>query len=221
MFQFFTKKTLIYSSALLCIAGCIADFILIYIFGNQIPGYSQLSSTLSTLGISSSPVADQVTVWSVVLGIILIYFAFGFRKLYGKETRITAWLIAIYGFGEGIASGIFRADTINGKLTDLGILHDILGGIGVAAILLFPWVMMKTFMLNSSRSFYRFSAVAGVIGLLSTLSFGFRLDYFNGTFMHAYIGLWQRIFLADYYVYFFVIAFMMLKKINFIHSTDQ
>ena len=68
------RKILIYSSAILCMGGCIADLVLIYIFGKQIPGYNQLSHTLSSLGISSSPVAHEVTIWLVVLGFIFIFF---------------------------------------------------------------------------------------------------------------------------------------------------
>ncbi len=218
------KKTLSKTSAILCIIACITDLILINIFGNQIPGYSQFTNSLSELGISSSPVAVDVTVWAIVLGIIFIFFAFGFRQVfekYGKETRIAFWLIILYGLGENIASGIFRADTINGELTTLAYLHDALGGIGVTALLLLPYFMQKTFTKFSFPLFNRYSRIAWLVGIIATILFSFRLAYFSGTFLYNYSGLWQRIFLVDYYIYFIVIAFMTIKEAGLIRSKTR
>jgi hypothetical protein len=211
------RRTLSYSSALLCVAACIADLILIYIFGKQIPDFNQLKSTLSSLGVSSSPVANVVTVWSVMLGIIFVLFAIGFRATfhtYGQLINKASWLIVIYGLGEGVASGLFRADEINGELTGIAYLHDFMGGIGVVGLLILPFVMRRVFSAFSFPVFYRFSGIVSVVGLLSTLLFSFRLEYFAGSFLYNYSGLWQRIFLINYYAYFTVIAILMIQKIN-------
>ncbi|MFA5971096.1 MAG: DUF998 domain-containing protein [Lentimicrobiaceae bacterium] len=209
------KKSVSYASAILCIAACFTDLVLIYIFGNQIPGFNHLTSTLSSLGISTSPVANEVTLWSVILGIIFIFFAFEFRVAFqklGKETVVASWLIIFYALGEDIASGVFRADSINGKLTTLAYLHDVLGGIGVASLLILPIFMQKIFTKFSYPLFNRFSRIAWLIGIISIILFSFRLEYFSGTFLYTYSGLWQRIFLVDYYIYFVVIAFMIMKE---------
>lgn len=204
-------------SAILCIMACLTDLILIYIFGKQIPGFNQLKSTLSSLGVSTSPVAAAVTVWSVILGLLFVFFAFGFRETfhtYGKQVNIASWLIVLYGLGEGVASGVFRADTVNGHLTTLAYLHDFLGGIGVVALLILPFVMRKVFSAFSFPIFFRFTGIVSAVGLISTLLFSFRLEYFAGSFLYNYSGLWQRIFLLNYYTYFVVIAIMMIQKIN-------
>lgn len=210
-------RYLVFASAILCISGCIADLLMIWIFGNQIPGFNQLTGTLSSLGVSTSPVAGEVTVWSVVLGIVLIFFAMGFRQAfqkYGKETRNAFWLIIFYALGEDIASGIFRADSINGKLTNLAYLHDVLGGIGVVSLLILPLVMHQIFTKFSFPLFNRYSRMAWFAGIIATLLFSFRLEYFAGTFLYTYSGLWQRIFLVNYYIYFIVISFMIMKETN-------
>jgi hypothetical protein len=217
MTQSVFKKTFSNAAAMLCIAACIADVVLIYIFGNQIPGYNQLTSTLSSLGISTSPVAREVTVWSVTLGLIFIVFAYGFLQVfrkYGKETRMVFWLILLYGMGENIASGIFRADRINGELTNLAILHDLLGGIGVIALLLLPLVMQRIFTQFSFPLFYRYSRMAWLVGIIAIVLFSFRLNYFTGSFLHTYSGVWQRIFLINYYIYFTVMAAMVIRENN-------
>jgi hypothetical protein len=211
------RRILSYSSAILFIAACIADLVLIYVFGKQIPGFNQLKSTLSSLGVSTSPVAGAVTVWSVTLGTIFVFFAFGFRETfhtYGKQINKASWLIILYGLGENVASGIFRADEVNGKLTTLAYLHDFLGGIGVVAILLLPFVMRKIFSAFSFPIFFRYSGIVSAAGLIATFLFSFRLEYFAGSFLYNYSGLWQRIFLINYYSYFIVIAIMMIQKIN-------
>jgi hypothetical protein len=211
------RRIISYSSAILCITACFADLILIYIFGKQIPGFNQLRSTLSSLGVSTSPVAGEVTVWSVTLGVIFAFFAFGFRETfhtYGKQINTASWLIILYGLGENVASGIFRADRIDGKLTDMAVLHDFLGGVGVVAILILPFVMRRIFSMFSFPFFFRYSGIVSAVGLISTLLFSFRLEYFAGSFLYTYSGLWQRIFLINYYVYFTVIAIMMMQKVN-------
>jgi hypothetical protein len=212
----FPKKTFIVSVVLLCI-GCLTDLILLFIFGRQIPGYNQLTFSISSLGVSTSPVFELVTMWSVILGVIFIFFGFAFRAVfreYTQKARIAAWLIIIYGIGEDIVSGVFRADHINGELTASGVFHNVLGGIGVIAILILPWVMRKIFIQKFFPFFFHFSALVWLIGIISMLLFSLRNGYFENTFVSIYKGLWQRIFLIDIYIYFAVIAFMMMKKLD-------
>jgi len=127
-------------------------------------------------------------------------------------------LILLYGLGENIASGVFRADRVNGELTSLAYLHDFLGGIGVLSLLVLPFVMQKIFTKFSFPLFNRYSRMAWLVGFIATVFFSFRLEYFAGTFLYNYSGLWQRIFLADYYIYFTVIAVMMIKENNSVQS---
>lgn len=211
------KKAILSSLVLLCVAGCLADVVILYMFGKQIPGYNQLSCTISSLGESASPVSGAVTVWSVILGTIFILFALAFREVYkeyGKETSKAFLLIIIYGLGENIASGIFKPDHINGGLTVMAVLHNLMGGMGVIALILLPLVMIKIFSRESFPLFFRFSIIVLTLGLISIIFFSFRIVYFENSFLNIYKGLWQRIFLIDYYIYFTVIAFMMMKKIN-------
>jgi hypothetical protein len=211
------KRAIIYTSAILCIIVCIADLVLIYILGNQIPGYNQLTSSISALSVSSSPVSESASLWSVLLGVVFVVFGFGFRAVfreYGRNVQKAYWLILIYGLGEGVASGAFRADEINGVLTRLALVHDLLGGIGVTALLLLPLVLRKIFTSESFPHFFRFSGIVGLIGLGSIILFSFRINYFENTFLYTYSGIWQRIFLINYYVYFTVIAIMMIQKVN-------
>ncbi len=211
------KNLLLYSSAILCMGGCIADLVLNYVFGKQIPGYNQLSHTLSSLGVSGSPVAQEVTIWLVILGFIFMFFAFGFLYLFraqGKDVKKAFWIILLYSLGECIASGVFRADRVNGELTNMAILHDLLGGIGVVALLLLPLVMRKIFDAFRYPLFFRLLGIVFIAGICFTGLFLFRMEYFANTVLHDYAGLWQRLFLVNYYSYFIAIAAMMIAKVN-------
>jgi len=216
MLKSLSKRIIFVSAVLLCV-GCVADLVLIYIFGKQIPGYSQLSCTLSSLGESSSPVSVEVTIWSVILGIIFILFGFSFRQVFfsaGKETSIAYLLIILYGIGENIASGIFKADNINGILSLTAIVHNLLGGVGVAAILLLPLILKKQFPGKSFPGFYLFSIIVFAIGLISISFFLLRVFNFETAFFNSFKGLWQRIFLVDFYIYFIALAVVIIRKTN-------
>ncbi len=211
------KNFFVTATSLLCIAGCATDIALLYIFGKQIPGYNHLTDSISSLGITGSPVSEVVTAWSVSLGGIFILFGIGLQKAFGGHGKISgwaSWLIIIYALGEGVISGIFKADTINGELTRSALLHDILGGVGEVAVMLFPLVMMRIFKRESMPALFRYSKAVAATGLLTTLMFAFRVEYFRNTFLNTYSGLWQRAFLLNFYVYFTVIAFVIIIKSN-------
>jgi hypothetical protein len=211
------RNAVLSSIAVLCIVACCADLLLLYIFGNQIPGYSQLADSISSLGVSSSPVSLEVTIWSVLLGLVFILFAYSFREVFrqkSKSTLIVFWLIVIYGCGEGIASGILKPDHINGLNTITSVLHDILGGIGDAAILLVPLAMIRIFPKELFPVFFIYSLTIWVIAMISIILFLLRIVFSEVAFFNSYSGLWQRIFLIIFYIYFTIIALMIVKEIK-------
>jgi hypothetical protein len=205
----------IIASAIACIIVCIGEFVTIFVFGAYYPGYSQLKDTMSALGASASPVSEAISLWWIIMGILLIFFATGFKIAFagkGKYINLAALLIMLYGFGEGIGSGSFKADHLaNGLATSL-IFHDTFGGIGVAAILLFPLIMLKVITKNEKPVFYRMSQIVFVVGILTILLFLFRYSPNENDFLSVYKGLWQRLFMLNTYVYMMTIAVMMMKK---------
>jgi hypothetical membrane protein len=111
-------KIIVFTGSAACFAGCIGDFLSLFILGPEYPGYSQMHDTMSSLGSSTSPVSDIISAWWVILGILMIIFAFGFRAAYphdNKYVRIVFWLLILYGLGEGLGSGLFKADRVSGS----------------------------------------------------------------------------------------------------------
>jgi len=206
------RKILIVTGVFACFLGCIGDFVMTFVSGLFYPGYSQLRDTMSSLGASDSPVSDIIWWWWVVLGLLIILFAWSFRRVFfpGKYVRTATWLLILYGLGEGFGSGLFKADITEGVLTQSAWIHDALGGIGVAALVVLPLYMQQIIPRNVHRWFYMLSTSVFLIGLFFLLLFLAR--YTNIAILAGYKGLWQRLFILDYYVYLMSIAILMMRR---------
>jgi hypothetical protein len=202
-------------SAIACIIVCIGEFVTLFVFGAYYPGYSHLKDTMSALGASVSPVSDEISIWWVIMGLLLIFFGTGFRKAFSEKgiyAKGASWLIMLYGFGEGISSGAFKANHIANELTISGIIHDILGGVGVTAILLLPLIMQKVVTKNEMPVFFRMSKIIFITGIITVLLFLFRYLPNENNLFTVYKGLWQRLFMLNTYTYLTTIAILMIKK---------
>lgn len=213
------RKTLVISGTIALVSGCIGDLLFTFILGNRFPDYSQKSDIISTLGATASPVSGIISLWWIVLGVLIIVFAFGFRTAFSppdRNVRLSFWLIIIYGLGEGFGSGLFKANLVNNSYTTSYIIHDILGGIGIIAILILPVVVRKINPFSLNVRFLRYSSFVLIFGILFWVCFSFRFFGDRTSFFARNQGLWQRLFLIDYYLYMFVIAFIMAKKAAFL-----
>jgi hypothetical membrane protein len=209
------RKVVVLSGAFACIAGCVGDFLTIYILGSEYPDYSQLHDTMSSLGSSVSPVSDIISISWIILGILMVMFALGFRAAYSpgdKYVKIVFWLLILYGLGEGLGSGLFKADRVSGSYTTSFIIHDILGSAGVFAILILPLIVQKIKPFFSSWGFIRFSRITLILGILFLALFSFRFVGNENNLLARYKGLWQRLFILNSYIYISFIAFRMIRK---------
>jgi hypothetical protein len=209
------RKILIIAGFIACIAACTGDFFTLFILGSKYPGYSQLFNTMSSLGASDSPVSAIISSWWIILGIFIVLFAFGFRAAFSpgnKYVKIAFWLLIIYGLGEGISSGMFKADLVYGSYAISYIIHDILGGAGVIGILILPLAVLKIDQFKFNPGFRKFSYIVLILGTLFLILFTFRFFGFKNIFPGKYTGLWQRLFVLVYYIYITTIAFKMLRN---------
>lgn len=213
-----SRKIVVLTGVAACFAGCTGDFLSLYILGSKYPGYSHLADPVSFLGSSVSPVSDLISVLWVILGILMIIFALGFRTAYSstdRNVKIAFWLLILYGLGEGLGSGLFKADEVNNSYTLSFIIHDILGGAGVFAILLLTVIVPRIDEFASNRNFQIFSRIILILGILFLVLFTQRFLGSKNFISHEvarYTGLWQRLLILDYYIYLNVIAFKMMVK---------
>ncbi|MFB9109990.1 DUF998 domain-containing protein [Flavobacterium gyeonganense] len=202
-------------TAIICITICILDIIVLFLAGLYYPGYSQLKMTMSSLGASESPVSEFISAWWIFIGVAFIFFGIVFRKAFGsnhKNVRLASLLLILYGLGEGIGSGVFKADRIAGKMTDSFVMHDIAGGIGVIAALILPLVMKEVMTKENKPGLTLLSQIIFTVGFITMLLFTIRFSSDENNFIVFYKGLWQRIFMLNLYVYFIVISAIMYHK---------
>jgi hypothetical protein len=205
-------------SAIAVIFVCVGEFVTMVVFGAFYPGYSQLKDTLSALGATASPVSAEMSAWWIFIGVIFIFFGIAVKKAFPEDlkyAKIASWIIIIYGLGEGLGSGAFKADHLGHSIATSLIIHDTLGGIGVVAILILPLIMLNMVPKNSNPRFHTFSKIIFVVGVLMVLLFLFRYSPNKDNYFLIYKGLWQRLFMLNTYIYTSVIAIMMIKKYKF------
>jgi len=201
-----------------CIFICVADFFVTYELGEHFPNYSQMGDSISKLGSAISPVAFYTSTWWVFIGAVFILFGISFRKVYpenGKAVIFASWLIIIYGLGEGFGSGLFQANHIGDKLSLSCKIHDSLGGIGIAAILILPLALRKVFRRIEHPFMFHFSMVVLILGLTMFVLFTLaKISGFANNIFEVYFGLWQRLLTIVIYSNLVAIGIMMMKKLR-------
>jgi hypothetical protein len=200
-------------AAIAGIAGCAGDLLMTFIMALVYPGYNQFTDTLSKFTASESPVRLLVASWWIVLSILFIVMATGFRMRFDisrKSVRIGYWLIVIYALGEGMGSGIFPADHIPKGFTLSLIIHDTLGGIGIAAIMLLPFILRKQPPFAGSRTFRQLTWIVLFTGPVMLILFSLaKIEDTPNFFIFIYKGLWQRLLMFTYYAYLIGVSIMM------------
>ena len=214
------RKILIISGIIACFIACIGDFAVTFIFGSRYPGYSQLHDTMSALGASASPVTGIISAWWMLMGVLFILFAIAFRLSFRPDSYVktASLLIVLYGLGEGLGSGIFKADPSGRTFISSYMVHNFVGGIGVIAIMALPLIMKKIIHRDANPLFCHISNLVFAAGILFIMLFLFR---FGGTGVVAALkGLWQRLFVLNSYLYLLLLNTMMMRNL-FLKNHDK
>jgi hypothetical protein len=170
---------------------------------------------MSSLGATISPVSNIVSMSWIFLGLMFIFFAYAFSKSFSSSNRFTnlaAWLIAIYGLGEFIGSGLFKADHVGNTVTESAVIHGILGSIGIAAITILPLVMLLITPGSANRGFRKLSWIIFFITLLLLILFNYWYFHPESNILTRLEGLWQRLLGLNFYIYLSTIAYLMMKS---------
>ncbi len=202
-------------SSVACIIACVGDFLVIFILSLFYKNYSHLKHTISELGTTQSPVSSLINTWWIIYGILIIIFAIGFWKIFYSLNSITVTVISILiitlGIGAGILAGIFSADPSGQEITLSGKIHSISAGIGFLAIIFMPLISLSIFTKEKYPYIFLFSIIIQILGMIFLIIiFISGKAYFKDSIL-GYSGLWQRLFLLNYYIYLVVIALKMFR----------
>jgi hypothetical protein len=208
-------KRIVKLSCISCIIACAGDFAVMFFLGTFYPGYSQLKDTMSSLGASVSPVSNEMSAWWIIVGLLFIFFGIGFKLAFNDKKKIVtiaSWLIILYGIGEGIGSGAFKADHIGNSLTTSALIHDAFSAVGVVSIIILPLVMKRIISKAGWPYLYTMSSAVFFIGIIMLLLFSFRISNDKSNFLNIYQGLWQRLMMLNNYIYLGTIAFILYRE---------
>jgi hypothetical protein len=202
------SPALVLMATVCCIVACVGDFALTGIIGYFYKDYNFLTQSESYLGTSDSPVAIYMNAWGVVFSLLFIMYAFALRQTIfkvGLWQHIAVWLIVIYGVGEGAGSGLFPYNHVGNALTLSGILHSVFSAIGDIAMVILPFVLLKVFPKRIFPKMHYYTLFVGITATTLIIIFLLARQH-----IVPLKGLWQRLFLLDYYLMLMVIAIDML-----------
>ncbi|TPE43392.1 DUF998 domain-containing protein [Pontibacter mangrovi] len=203
------SRGLMRAGAVSCFTACIGDFVVTSLLSMLYPGYNFIEQSESLLSVSGSPVAHWVAAWSVVFTGLLVLFALGLQVAFGKTHRgitLLCWLVAIYGIGEGLISGLFPYDFVHGRLTVAGQIHAVGGIAGQAGLYFVPAVAW--YALHGEHPGIK------VLSVLVMVAGGVFLLLFGAAKLHliGYRGLWQRLFMGVYFLYLMYLAWLTYRQ---------
>jgi len=197
-------------TAVCCFVACAGDFAVTFIIGFIYKKYDSLNQSQSYLGTADSPVAPYMNTWEVILSILVVLYAYGLgRTIFSKGfwQHWAVWLITLYGLGEGIGSGLFPYEHAGNELAVTGILHLLFSTIGVVAIAANAFVLLKVFpkkLFPRLNTYILFVACSGLAFIILFLLAKMQVIPLR--------GLWQRLFILDYYSLLVVVAVQMLRE---------
>lgn len=171
-------------------------------------GYNHLSMVMSVLGCKKSPLHRIYNLWFILSGSIISLLGYSIFDTYKESYRglaVTIFiLIAIYGIGDEIISGIFPINEKKEDVTLSSTIHGIGSAIGFMSLqvapLIFGILQLKlghTSLGISSLIFFIMSLVIFIFFVMG------EKPKFQGT-IFALSGLWQRVLCTLMYMPFII-----------------
>lgn len=181
----------------------------------MVPGYDSTRDVLSRLGCSDSPVRMWINGWWCLFGLLVAGFAWGYFRAFAHGVPFsfagfTALLLVVFGLGAGPCAGLFPMDMPGTPPTLTGSLHQWLSGCGFIALFFIPALGLGVFRSGQAPAMLWMSAAAQTGGIMCAILIGIS-ERPNASGILAWAGLWQRAFLANYYVYLIAVALPMLR----------
>jgi len=177
------------------------DNILPLVLARFYPNYSHKEMALSVLGSRQNPVKWIYNVWCILSGIVFCIAPYALYQESSGGLAIAIWiLLAIYGIGCEIISGICPLNENRHEEDNITKIHGEASAIGFMTLLVVPLIL----------TIMQFKSSEAVIGAISLVSFIAAFVFFCFFIMGEkekfantalrYGGLWQRLVLVSCYV---------------------
>ncbi len=176
------------------------DNLLPLVLARFYPNYSHKEMALSVLGSRQSPVKWIDNVWCIISGIVFCIAPYALYQENSNGLTIAIWiLLAIYGIGCEIISGICPLNESRQEEDTITKIHGGASAVGFVALLVVPLLL----------AILQFQATEAVIGAVSLVCFIAAFVFFCFFIMGEkerfsntvlrYGGLWQRFVLVSCY----------------------
>lgn len=203
-------------SPLFLILAVVGDFSLPYFLGRFYPDFDQMTMIISQLGEPTSPVQSYFNNTSVVTGTLFVLSSFGVYAFFRPESRrfaqILAGVIALYGFGDCILTGLVHISESASFFSPAYFLHAAFSGISMVAMMFVP--LLLAYQANRKhqrvRSLFYLACLIGSI--LALILFAAYYLPVIGSLLSSTRGLWQRLSLLLLYLPALSIAFRQIIK---------
>jgi hypothetical membrane protein len=201
----------VYLHRILSICGMLAPptiVVIIVIAGLLIPGYNQLTESISSLSGQDSPRPELMTAGFIAYGALIIGFSYGLylRLRRGVKARIIWLTLTLYGIGM-ILAGVFQDSP--GTASDItnveGTLHNITITTAFFSLLIGMWLFARSVYNKPSWfGFTWFTIIAAVLGLAMSIIFLVQSHI-------PYSGLLQRIFYIIPLIWIEMVSIWLLR----------
>lgn len=207
---------LIIAGSVAALVACVGDLVMPLLLARYYPGYNHLRDVESLLGAADSPVARWMNLWWIGFGTLIMLFAAAFGLAFSDSGPAAVALtgqLALFGVLAGVAAGIFPMD-VGGQVTLSGRLHHLLAGAGFLAILLAPGTSMVLFRPGGHMTMFVIATVTQVGGLVTCVLFIACEGKTAGAL--RFVGLWQRLFLLNCYVF---VSALAIQTIHYVRTS--
>jgi len=175
------------------------------------PGFSQIYSTISELGLGHLAILQIINF--IIFGLLLISFTIGFSK-YLKTRSGKAVIVLLIAFSLGVIfAGVAFLFQWNTPYSTVILAHSVASIIAFYAIFiaqLLTWQALKGGNQNIWKNYRRYSLISGLITVIVLFYIPFS----------PYQGLWERVFVAVWLVWIEVTAIKLYTLTHQYWSAD-
>lgn len=196
----------------------ISELALPFIFASFYPEYSQTSMLISAFGEIHSPVRVAFKIWQITDGILFILtvpaFYNRFKATSSKQSFWLSLMIAAYGIGDCIITGLFDRSSQTIRFDPEEMLHDYASGAGFIALLVGTFLLIRLYSLENRTSLVKSLWLIFLLSSIFMLLFALpRIPIIDQLHL-PYRGLWQRANLLFLYLPFLITALQTIFSQN-------
>lgn len=194
----------------LLILAVISELALPFILGRFLPGYNQIEMLISNFGETGMPTKWAFKIWEVINGTLFVLSAPAFYERFrGTSAPLALWtgiLIALFGIGDCIITGLVDRAATTEEVGFTSLLHNYASGAGFVALLIGTFLLIRLYYMEHNSFMVIALPIIFVLSSIFMFLFAMPKIPIASDFQVAHRGLWQRLNLLLLYLPFLMVA---------------